>query len=139
DTADTQSAHERGKQKPERDRGRTDGELQELIPGGLVNERRAPAGREEQQDDTQVAATIRRGLHWLVHRFVRGYLNPMLDETMTRRRALLALSTAAAAAAAPADPPEITPAVVERNDAAAERYLRSQTTEAGRWRGSVPD
>src|SRR5947209_4251557 len=63
----------------------------------------------------------------------------MLEETMTRRQALLALSTAAGVSASPADPPDVAPAVVERNDAAAERYLRWQITETGRWRGSVPD
>ena len=57
---------------------------------------------------------------------------------VTRRQALLSL-TAAAAAAAPAPPPDVPAAVVERNDAAAERYLRSQITAPGRWMGSVPD
>jgi hypothetical protein len=59
---------------------------------------------------------------------------------MTRRQALLSLSTAAVTAAAPADPPEVAAGVVERNDAAAESYLRSQITDpASVWRGSIPD
>ena len=52
----------------------------------------------------------------------------MLEETITRRQALLSLSAATAAGAAAAEVPEIPAAVVERNDAAAERYLRTQIT-----------
>jgi hypothetical protein len=62
----------------------------------------------------------------------------MLKETITRRQALLSLGIAAATASA-ADVPNIPSAVVERNDAAVARYLQSQITEPGRWRGSVPD
>ncbi|HTP34548.1 MAG TPA: hypothetical protein VMJ75_20360 [Candidatus Acidoferrales bacterium] len=59
---------------------------------------------------------------------------------MTRRQALLSLSAAARAAASPAGPPDVAPRIVERNDAAAENYLRSQVTDpASPWLGSVPD
>jgi hypothetical protein len=63
----------------------------------------------------------------------------MLEETISRRRALLSLGAAAAAGASAADLPEIPALVVERNDAAVARFLRAQVTEPGRWRGSVPD
>jgi hypothetical protein len=63
----------------------------------------------------------------------------MFKETISRRQALLSLGAVAAASTSAADVPEIPPSVVERNDAAVERYLRSQVTEPGRWRGSVPD
>jgi hypothetical protein len=52
---------------------------------------------------------------------------------------LLSLTTAAAACAAPAVSPEVAPRIVERNDAAAENYLRAQVTAPGPWQGSVPD
>ena len=58
----------------------------------------------------------------------------------TRREALLALSSAAIAGASPAAAPEVPARIVERNDAAAGNYLRTQNTEPGSpWRGSVPD
>jgi hypothetical protein len=63
----------------------------------------------------------------------------MLEETISRRQALLAVGAAAVSGARAADVPEITQPVIDRNDAAAERYLRTQITEPGRWRGSVPD
>src|SRR5215467_11838449 len=63
----------------------------------------------------------------------------MLEETISRRQALLAIGAAGVSSAVAADVPEITQAVIDRNDAAAERYLRTQITEPGRWRGSVPD
>ena len=57
---------------------------------------------------------------------------------MTRRQALFSLSAAAGAAAS--DPPEVATRIVERNDAAAENYLRAQITDpASPWLGSVPD
>jgi hypothetical protein len=62
--------------------------------------------------------------------------------SMTRREAILSLSTAVAAAtayAAPAAPPEAPAAVVAGTDAAVDFYLRSQVTEPGQWLGSMPD
>lgn len=52
---------------------------------------------------------------------------------MTRREALLSLTTAAAAAAYAA-PSEVPPGVIARNDAATESYLNAQAAD-----GSVPD
>jgi hypothetical protein len=58
---------------------------------------------------------------------------------MTRRQALLSLSTAAAAMAAPSSPPDAPSNVIARTDAAVDTYLRTQITEPGPWLGSVPD
>src|SRR5215471_4109598 len=63
----------------------------------------------------------------------------MLNTNITRRQVLASLTTAAAACAAPDGPPEVAARIVERNDAAADNYLRVQSTAAGRWQGSVPD
>jgi hypothetical protein len=61
------------------------------------------------------------------------------DIGLTRRGALTALGGAAAALAA-GTPPDVDPRVVERNDDAAERYLRSQVTDPeSPWAGGVPD
>jgi hypothetical protein len=58
---------------------------------------------------------------------------------MTRRQAILSLSTAAAAMAAPSSPPDAPVNVIARTDAAVDTYLRTQITEPGPWLGSVPD
>src|SRR5215468_6700587 len=63
----------------------------------------------------------------------------MLEETISRRRALLSLGFAAATGTSAADVPGVPAPVVARNDAAVERYLGQQITSPGRWRGSVPD
>lgn len=62
--------------------------------------------------------------------------------SMTRREALLSLSTAAAAAsayAATGAPPDVPAAVIGRTDTAVDLYLRTQITEPGQWLGSVAD
>jgi hypothetical protein len=59
--------------------------------------------------------------------------------SMTRRQAILSLSTAAAVIAAPPDPPAAPAAVIARTDTAVDGYLRTQITEAGPWLGSVAD
>ena len=61
------------------------------------------------------------------------------DMSITRREAILSLSTAAAVIAAPVDPPVAPAAVIARTDIAVDGYLRSQITEAGPWLGSVAD
>jgi len=58
---------------------------------------------------------------------------------MTRRQAILSLSTAAAVIAAPPDPPVAPAPVIQRTDTAVDGYLRSQIAEAGPWLGSVAD
>ena len=60
---------------------------------------------------------------------------------MTRRQAILSLSTAAAALAAPNAPPDAPARVVERTDAAVDLYLKSQVTDPTdpKWLGSVAD
>ncbi len=59
---------------------------------------------------------------------------------MTRRQAILSLSTAAAATVArTATAADIPAPVVARTDTAVDLYLKSQITEAGPWLGSVPD
>src|SRR5215831_11552027 len=58
---------------------------------------------------------------------------------ITRRQALVSLAGIAMASAADAAPPDVPSAVVERNDAAVESYLRTQITVPGPWLGSVPD
>jgi hypothetical protein len=61
---------------------------------------------------------------------------------MTRRESLLGIAagTLAASSTAAAAPPEIDPAIVQRNDALADALLRKQNTDpVSRWRGACAD
>jgi hypothetical protein len=49
EAADAHAAHERAEQHPERHRGRSDDETQELEPA-IVNQRRAAASNEKEDD-----------------------------------------------------------------------------------------
>ena len=52
--AEAHAAHERAEQHAERDRGRPDHQLQQLEPDDLVDQRRAAAADEQEQDERQV-------------------------------------------------------------------------------------
>ena len=56
DAAEAHAAHEGAEQNAERDRGRPDGQLQQLKPDDFINQRRTAAADEEQQQCRQVPA-----------------------------------------------------------------------------------
>ena len=72
-TADAEAAHEGGQQEAERHSGGTDGQLQQLIPDGLVDQGGASAAREQDEQQGKKARGVggRRllvgHLRWLGH------------------------------------------------------------------------
>ena len=60
DTANAESAHERGEQGADGNRGGPDGQLQQLVPHDLIDQGGASAAREKDQHQRQKAACVRR-------------------------------------------------------------------------------
>src|ERR1035437_4789335 len=66
--ADAEAAHEGGQQKAERHGGGADGQLQKLIPDGLVDQRGASAaGEQDEQQGKEARGVGGRRLRWLGH------------------------------------------------------------------------
>src|SRR5262245_26004477 len=61
EAAETHAAHEGAEQNAERDRRRSDYELQQLKPDDLVDERGAAAADEQQKERRKIAASVHNG------------------------------------------------------------------------------
>ena len=67
-TADAEAAHKGGEQEAKRHGGGTDGQLQKLIPDGLVDQGgTSAAGKQDEQQGKVARGVGGRRLHWLGH------------------------------------------------------------------------